>query len=282
MVLLAVTGWSSPAATTGASSTADPALKKVLILPVEPKGARVTRDMCELLTASITAEAGRLPGYRTLALKEVEGLIGQEQMRELAGCDAAGCAAELAGSLNVDEVVMGSLGTFGDNYLLTLTRIQSRTALVLGRSVQRFSGQGESDILDRLPSAVAETFGVTAPAIQHPAGTRLKAGMAAPAGQPRTSDDGGTGTGVEPGGSNLPWLGMVLVGLAGALLTPLPVLVLGGMGTGLGLVLGFTIASGVGDAVGIGAWVGAAGLGTAAGLFFLSVGVLGALKAWVL
>lgn len=269
-----------PAAPPGLGPSTEPAQKRVLVLAIEPKGTKVTRDMCDLLTSAVTAEAAKMPGHKVVAMKEVEGLIGQEQARELAGCDAAGCAAELAGALNVEEVMMGNLGSFGDNYILTLTRIQARTAVVLGRSVQRFSGQGESEILDRLPAVVAEAFGLPAPAVPHvaPPPTGPVAKVPPPMNVLETS------TVVHQGGhgASLPWVAMFAVGVAGVFLVPVPVVILGLASSALGVALALGVAAGLGDVVGIVGWAVAIGIGGAAGAVFLAAAGFGALKAWVL
>lgn len=131
----------------------------VMVLSLEPRGGNVTRDTCELLTAAITNEASRYPVYQVVSMKEAEGTFSQEQIRALRGCDAISCAAELAGSLGVSEVVIGNLGTIGDASVLTLTRIRSRDAAVMGRTMQRVPMGKEAEFLDRLPTAVAELFG---------------------------------------------------------------------------------------------------------------------------
>lgn len=136
---------------------------KVLVLPIMPKGKQVTRDMCDLLSASLINEASSLPGYRILSSAEMEALMSQERIVLLQGCDVTGCALEMAGAVNADDVVIGNLGTFGDTYILTLTRMHAASGAVVGRSLQKFPVGKEKEILERLPLVVSELFGTAPP-----------------------------------------------------------------------------------------------------------------------
>src|SRR5258708_6351236 len=82
---------------------------RVLVLPLQPL-AGTTRDQAELVTSLITAEAARIPGVNVVAFREIEGTLSQDQLRSAAGCATASCAAEIAGALDTDEIVMGSMG----------------------------------------------------------------------------------------------------------------------------------------------------------------------------
>lgn len=146
----------------------------VLVLPLEAK-AGVSADFAQLITAALVHHADTIPGYRIVAFQQVEGAMNQEQRREMAGCVTVSCALEIAGSLNTEQFIIGNLGQVGNEFLLTITRVQSRNAETLGRSMQRYAAGKESAILDDLPSVVATLFGtkeeaanVKAPATTEP------------------------------------------------------------------------------------------------------------------
>jgi hypothetical protein len=134
----------------------------VLVLPLEAKGGAAP-DLAQLTTSAVTVHASKVPGFRVISFSEVQGLLTQEQLKQAVGCDSAGCAAEIAGSLNSDEIVIGSLGKVGGSLLLTMTRVRARDAQVVGRAMERVPGQDEDVLLDRLAPAVTELFGAGAP-----------------------------------------------------------------------------------------------------------------------
>ena len=61
---------------------------------------------------------------------------------------------ELAGALNAELVVAGSIGRVGNSYLLTLALFRARETKVVARASERFKNLDEEKLLDRLPSVV--------------------------------------------------------------------------------------------------------------------------------
>jgi len=143
---------------TAAATEPPPAERTVLVLPLEAKTG-VSRQSAELLTVVLVAEARKIPGYKFLTLKELEGVVSVDQVKMLMGCDSLSCAAELAGALNTDELIAGTVGMAGrSSYVLSLSRVAARTASPLGSSTRRMVGTEESVVFDNLPAMVAELF----------------------------------------------------------------------------------------------------------------------------
>jgi hypothetical protein len=135
----------------------------VLVLPIEAKDG-VSKSEAELATAAFAAEADRVPGFRVITYREVEGTMTQEQVRQVVGCDAVACAAEIAGAMNTDQIVLGQVGKFGEaEVVLTMTRVEARSARVLGRVVERYDARHPRILLDRLPWVVATVLGTPPP-----------------------------------------------------------------------------------------------------------------------
>jgi sulfatase modifying factor 1 len=137
---------------------------QVLFMPIEPLG-EVDKNLATQITGLLVVEAGKLEGYRVQSFREVEGLLTQEQMKQAAGCDSASCAAELAGALNTDQIVIGTLGKLGQSYLLTLSRITAADAQTAGRSVTKVPLSNEEGLLTEMPRTVKTLFGVTEKAV---------------------------------------------------------------------------------------------------------------------
>lgn len=129
----------------------------VMILPLEAKEG-VSRDAADQLAAAMAAHASTLPGLKVVTYKEVESTLSQEQVRQVAGCSSAGCAAEIAGALNTQAIIIGSFGRFGRNYLLNLSLVRARDANVSGRCSRKFPGDAMEAVLDAIPAILADLF----------------------------------------------------------------------------------------------------------------------------
>jgi hypothetical protein len=128
-----------------------PRVTTVLMLPLEAhQGA--SKETAEVLTQMMAAEGSRYPAFKVVSFREVEGTMSQEQVRQVSGCASNTCAAEIAGALNTDEIVLGSFTKVGATYVLTASRVRARDAEVVGRISERFTDLDDAKVLDRLPS----------------------------------------------------------------------------------------------------------------------------------
>jgi len=139
----------------------------VVIMPIEAR-AGVKPDLAEQVTAAFVPHAARATTARVTSFAEIRGAMSQEQLRQVAGCNATNCAADIAGALDADEIVLGTLGRVGDSFLLNLSRVQARTTLVVARATERFPAANETAILDRLPAVATALFGTPAPSAAAP------------------------------------------------------------------------------------------------------------------
>jgi len=129
----------------------------ILILPIEGKGG-VTKDSADLTTQLLASEIQQYQGFRVVTFAELQSMMTAEMMKQLAACESNSCAAEVAGALNADEIVVGHLGKVGDAYVLSVTRIRSRDASVLGRASDRVESASEALLLERMPALVSDVM----------------------------------------------------------------------------------------------------------------------------
>src|SRR4051812_12839540 len=104
-----------------ALAAADPS--SVLVMPIAAK-TEALAGLVDQITDIFTLEASKVPGFKIVSVAELAGAMTHEQMKQMASCDGLSCAAELGGVLNTEQVIIGSLGKLGSEYLLTITRIQ--------------------------------------------------------------------------------------------------------------------------------------------------------------
>ncbi len=90
--------------------------------------------------------------------EEFRTLADVEAQRSVSGCDdaSASCLAEIAGALGARYVVSGTLGGLGDEVVLQLALLDTRTAQTLSRSSA--GAASVSALRDRLDVAVADVL----------------------------------------------------------------------------------------------------------------------------
>jgi len=134
-----------------AAAEPEPAARSILVFPLRPVNG-VTQDIADLTTSLLSAGLAEYQGYRVVSLRDIEQTMTQEQLRQLAGCDSTSCAAEIGGALNTDELTHGTIGKVGDGYFLTVTRVRSTDAMVLGRGTDQVERATEALLLQRMPA----------------------------------------------------------------------------------------------------------------------------------
>ncbi len=132
-----------------------PAAETVLVFNIAGK-AGVTKEYADTVTQYLAGEASKRTRMKVVTLREVEGTMSAEQLRQVAGCDSVSCAAEIGGALSTDQIVIGDLAKLGDSLVLTMARVRARDATVMGRINRRF--KADNEILDAMPNMVAELF----------------------------------------------------------------------------------------------------------------------------
>lgn len=129
----------------------------LLVMPLEAL-AGVEPDLARQLTTVLVAEASRVHGVTVQSYREIQGALSQEQLKQAMGCDSASCAAELAGALNTDQIIIGSLGYVGQSFMLSLSRITAGGQTV-GRTITRYPRTDEEALMDGVPEVVRELMG---------------------------------------------------------------------------------------------------------------------------
>jgi hypothetical protein len=135
------------------------AVPSLLVLPFEAK-AGVSADLAEILSQLLAGNLAKVGRHRVVTFREIENTLSQEQVKQVTGCGSTSCAAEIAGALNTDEIVMGSLGKAGSHYVLVVSRVRARDAQVAGRLSEVFPKLDEDAMVRRIPAMAVELLGV--------------------------------------------------------------------------------------------------------------------------
>lgn len=135
---------------------------KVVVADLQAQSG-VAPETAALVTDQLVSQLGKVTELQVISSRDVTALLGLERQRQLLGCTESGCLAELAGALGADDVVSGSVGRLGRSLLLTVTRVETRSATAKSRWSERLRESddpraSEEALLDRLPSAIAVLY----------------------------------------------------------------------------------------------------------------------------
>ncbi len=114
------------------ASNSSEALPQLAVLPLSAK--RIDVETVRVLDDLLVALIHQRNQFTVLSQEEINSLIGFENMKDLMGCDAGSCIAEISGALGVSWVLGGSVGRLGSRILLSLHLTNPEEAKVISRS----------------------------------------------------------------------------------------------------------------------------------------------------
>lgn len=138
-----------------ASSAAAP--PKIAMLPLS-HGEGVTEQMAGAVSTALTGELRALNAAQIVTSSELSAVLGVEREKELLGCSTNSCLAELAGALNVDQIITGSLAKIGQSWILQVNRVDAKNGTAVASATRRKKGGDVDDVLDDLPGVAKELF----------------------------------------------------------------------------------------------------------------------------
>lgn len=162
-----------------ALSAAPSGPQRIPVLPLE-HGDGVTEATATALTQALAAELRTRPGLDIVTAAELTAVLGMARQRELLGCDAPSCRAEVGGALDADLLVIGNVSKLGSSWLLNVQLLDGRTARSLTQSRKRIQGGGVDGLLDLLPEVARELFPRGTQPAQQVSRTRISTAAYAP------------------------------------------------------------------------------------------------------
>jgi hypothetical protein len=108
---------------------------------------------------TLVPEIRKLEGVSVIGMAEIRDMLGFERQRQMLGCSAdAGCLAEIAGALGVDELVNPRLVLAGRTYTLTVSRLELRRAKVVQTVTRTFDRRDGQELLQIVGPTVEALF----------------------------------------------------------------------------------------------------------------------------
>lgn len=117
----------------------------------DPRIARV-------LTDAVLAEVRKLEKTTVVGMDEIRAMLDVEAQKQLVGCTDASCLSEIAESLGVDMVIIGTVATVGDGLTFGLKNIDQRSATTLVQATRRIDSSDPADVLAAVGPVVQELF----------------------------------------------------------------------------------------------------------------------------
>lgn len=118
---------------------------------VEERTGRVVTD-------AVVAEIRKRQRVAVISMDEVRAMLDLEAQKALVGCSDDSCLSEIADSLGVDQIVIGSLTRVGDESVFSLRRLDQREAAAMGQVNQRLAIAGGEEFLAMVGPAVSQLF----------------------------------------------------------------------------------------------------------------------------
>ncbi len=140
-----------------AAGSARAAAPRVAVLPLTV-GEGVSAQTAVSVGEALAAELRKLERAQLVTAQQVTAIVSLERQRELIGCGKEACLTELAGVLDVEQVVTGTVSRLGQSWLLQVQRLDAKTAQVLAHASTREQGSVDA-LLDKLPAMALELMG---------------------------------------------------------------------------------------------------------------------------
>ncbi len=111
------------------------------VFDLKPTG--ISRETAVNLTQILSIEVKGVEGASVVSRDDVVALLQLESTRMKAGCDDAGCMAEIGGALGVDRLITGDAGKVGTLFVVNLRLLDVRHGVVENRVTESFEGTEE-------------------------------------------------------------------------------------------------------------------------------------------
>lgn len=142
------------------SAKADPRLAVLEVKPRVGVAESLSQGVSDMVVSEVRKQAVK---YSVISSDEIRSLLALEKQRQQLGCDNMACLAEIGGALGAQQMVSGSLGLFGDLYVLTLKRVDVAHAQVIREASGRLDRADERGLPDLVAKLCASLFSEVLP-----------------------------------------------------------------------------------------------------------------------
>ncbi len=140
------------ATTAGGTLAAEPAPRakplRVVVLDFAVQG-EAAKDLGRTLAEAAAHQVSAIGGYQVLTQAEAITQLGVEHLRQMTGCsEDRSCMAEIAGALDADRTMGGTVTQIGDGFHVAVSLIDARKALTIRGVRETLRNAGAEELLD--------------------------------------------------------------------------------------------------------------------------------------
>lgn len=135
-----------------------PVARASRIAVYELKAEGVDARTALVVTEALVAELRKLQRTSVVSMDEVKQMLDHEAQKQLVGCSDESCLAEIADSLGVDGLVVGTLARLQDEHIVGVKRLDQRAGAVVGSATRRLEAGDGSELLAAVGPLVEELF----------------------------------------------------------------------------------------------------------------------------
>lgn len=128
---------------------------QIAVMPLTPK--RVAPETVSILDELLLAAVSKQTRYEVIGISDIQAMLGLEKLKDVLGCSDVTCAAEIGGSLGIDQLLAGSVSQLGEMVIINLKLINTLGQKVEGRGQAEVKAD-ESFFAQAIKNAVADLF----------------------------------------------------------------------------------------------------------------------------
>jgi hypothetical protein len=130
---------------------------KYAVMPVATNEV-VTEKSASLLTETLAAELRQQTAADVVTPRDLGNALSVEKQKQMLGCQSDSCMSEIAGAFGADQLLVGDVAQLGDSLLVQLRLLDAHRSKVIAQTRRRFRHGSLDDLLDALPSMIAEVI----------------------------------------------------------------------------------------------------------------------------
>jgi len=128
---------------------------QIAVMPLTPK--RIAPETVSILDELLLAAVSKHTRYEVIGISDIEAMLGLEKIKDVLGCGDVSCAAEIGGSLGIEQLLAGSVSQLGEMVIINLKLINTMAQKVDGRGQAEVKAD-ESLFAQAVKKAVSDLF----------------------------------------------------------------------------------------------------------------------------
>jgi TolB-like protein len=110
-------------------------LSTLIVFDMTPEKG-IEKGTANLLVEIIMGEIERSNAFKVIGQKDIDKMLFWETNKQLKNCNESSCMMQIAGAMGAEYYVESSIGTVGDNYVISMKLIETMKVEIKGRSIR--------------------------------------------------------------------------------------------------------------------------------------------------